>query len=302
MKKELIIAQGSTHLRRSDLQQQLKSEGLVLVRQALDSGWIDLLTLGLERNFAHPGPQCAKHEINETTGKPYFASHHSDWGTIPEYQRFFGDSPVADICADLMGCEEIFLYFDNAFLKNGPAGRTPWHQDTPNYIVDGSDLVNVWIPVDPVSKEESLEFIRGSHLGPRYDPRTTPGIEAYLTDQADMLDNIGSYQGYDTPWPDFEAMRDEIEILSWAMEPGDIIVFNPAMVHGGAPLFKEGSLRRSMAARLFGSDACFQPKGGIEFPRFAGIEHLLKPGDLLRHPYFPRLRPRAPLEKRIPTF
>ena len=34
--------------------------------------------------------------------------------------------------------------------------------------------------------------------------------------------------------PDIEVDRDAYEILGWAMDPGDVVVFNARMVHGGS--------------------------------------------------------------------
>jgi hypothetical protein len=44
---------------------------------------------------------------------------------------------------------------------------------------------------------------------------------------------------------------------------------------------------------VFGEDVVFdeRPKTRPTAPRTPGLELLLKPGDPLRHPYYPRLRP-----------
>jgi hypothetical protein len=50
--------------------------------------------------------------------------------------------------------------------------RTPWHQDQPYYNVDGQQNCSMWLPVDPVGRESTLEFVAGSHRGPWLMPRT----------------------------------------------------------------------------------------------------------------------------------
>ena len=47
----------------------------------------------------------------------------------------------------------------------GTRQPTPWHQDQPYYNVDGTQNVSFWIPVDPVSRASTLEFVAGSHRG-----------------------------------------------------------------------------------------------------------------------------------------
>lgn len=45
---------------------------------------------------------------------------------------------------------------------------TPWHQDQPYYCVDGNQTVSLWIPLDTVSHERTLEFVGGSQLRGKY--------------------------------------------------------------------------------------------------------------------------------------
>jgi hypothetical protein len=63
-------------------------------------------------------------------------------------------------------------------------------------------------------------------------------------------------------------------------------------LHGGGPT-SEGRRRRTLSVRVFGEDVVFdeRPKSRPTVPRTPGLELVLKPGDPLRHPYYPRLRP-----------
>ena len=50
------------------------------------------------------------------------------------------------------------------FVKDpGTTKETPWHQDMPYYCVDGNDTGSFWIPLDPISKDNSLQILLGSH-------------------------------------------------------------------------------------------------------------------------------------------
>jgi hypothetical protein len=72
------------------------------------------------------------------------------------------------------------------------------------------------------------------------------------------------------------------------------------MLHGGAPTHC-GTRRRTLSLRFFGDDAVYALRPGmggkrrvVEDPEasvFARAAGALSPGDPLRHPGFPKLRP-----------
>ena len=99
------------------------------------------------------------------------------------------------------------------------------------------------------------------------------------------------------PLPDIERTRNQWPIVSWAVEPGDLIVFHPAMLHGGAPTSR-GERRRTISLRFFG-DLAFcaeRPEQGLadvdRLKRDDGgrdpIEQMatMPAGTLFRHPGF----------------
>ena len=65
-------------------------------------------------------------------------------------------------------------------LTKEPSTRqpTPWHQDQPYYNIEGRQNVSFWIPVDPVSRASTLEFVAGSHRGPWLMPRSFMDAQA----------------------------------------------------------------------------------------------------------------------------
>jgi ectoine hydroxylase-related dioxygenase (phytanoyl-CoA dioxygenase family) len=66
-----------------------------------------------------------------------------------------------------MGSTQVRFFHDHVLVKErGTVQRTPWHQDIPYYNVEGRQNVSMWIPVDPVPRGVTLEFVVGSHLGP----------------------------------------------------------------------------------------------------------------------------------------
>jgi ectoine hydroxylase-related dioxygenase (phytanoyl-CoA dioxygenase family) len=60
--------------------------------------------------------------------------------------------------------------YEQVFLKEGgETRRTPWHQDASYLPVGGADTAVAWITFDPISKEDSLEFVKGSHKDVLYN-------------------------------------------------------------------------------------------------------------------------------------
>ena len=54
--------------------------------------------------------------------------------------------------------------------------------------------------------------------------------------------------------PDIEKSRGDYDIVSFAIEPGDVVIFHPAVLHGGAPT-PSGKSRSTISLRYFGADA-----------------------------------------------
>ena len=98
--------------------------------------------------------------------------------------------------------------------------------------------ISFWIPVDPIPLEWSLEFVAGSHQDPWYMPRT------FLKKQTKWFQ-----EGELKELPDVEANPDKYRVLSWALEPGDAVVFHMLTLHAGAGA---GALRRVFSLRLIG--------------------------------------------------
>ncbi len=190
-------------------------------------------------------------------------------------------SPLPPLVGDLWGSSDVWFMYEQVFLKEGgESRRTPWHQDSSYLAVGGRDLAVAWISFDPVSATDSLEFVRGSHHGPLFN-----GSRFELGDDTAPL-----FPGDDLPrLPDIENNRAAFDIVSFAVEPGDVVVFHPAVLHGGAPTHP-GQRRRTLTLRFFGPDAVYESRPGRAGPRGGGIHRRLRPGDPFRDPSFLKLR------------
>ena len=254
-------------------------DGVTALRGAFAAQWIEKLEQGLDFNIAHPGPY---HREYTQAGQPgHFFGDYCNWQRIREYEEFARHSPAADIAGALMGSRKVNLFHEHVLVKEpGTQERTPWHHDQPYYCVDGMDNVSLWIPLDPVPKERALEFIRGSHRWGRwFTPTKFTGVD-YQRDDA----------GFE-PIPDIEAARDQFDIVSFALTPGDCVAFHFRCVHGAPGNASAGIRRRAVSFRWTGDDARFVVRKGEMSPPFLDFEACRhRPGDPLDSALFPVIR------------
>jgi ectoine hydroxylase-related dioxygenase (phytanoyl-CoA dioxygenase family) len=148
----------------SDLIEDFRRDGAVRVHGAFTPYEVALVERGIERNLAQPSERALVASRDDDAGR--FVEDFCNWQRIPEYEQFIRSSQAASIAGQLMGTGQVRLYHDHMLVKEpGTRQRTPWHQDQPYYNIAGSQTCSLWMPVDPVSRESTLEFVAGSHLG-----------------------------------------------------------------------------------------------------------------------------------------
>jgi ectoine hydroxylase-related dioxygenase (phytanoyl-CoA dioxygenase family) len=150
---------------------QYRADGCTVVRGLFSPAEVETVRAGIERNLAEPGPLFGVASRDDDPGR--FVEDFCNWQRIDEYRRIAFESKAADAAGILMGGSTVRLYHDHMLVKEpGTRQPTPWHQDQPYYNVDGWDNVSMWMPVDPVAPESTLEFLAGSHRRGWLMPRT----------------------------------------------------------------------------------------------------------------------------------
>ena len=249
-------------------------DGAVVIRGAFTPEQVDLVRAGVERNLAEPGPLAAVASAETDSGR--FIEDFCNWRRIPEYREFIETSPAAQIARDLMQSEQVRLYHDHLLVKEPKTQqRTPWHQDQPYYNVDGRINVSMWMPLDSVPRESTLEFVAGTHRGPWLMPRT------FQQEQAKWFPE-GSLEEL----PKIDDDRDAYPILGWELEPGDAVWFHMLTVHGSAGT---KTMRRAFSLRFLGDDMVHAPRAWRTSPEFVGLAEELPAGAPMDHPLFPVL-------------
>jgi hypothetical protein len=263
----------------SPLAEAYARDGVVHIPGALDAEALEAAEAAWAWSVANPGPLASNIPTKGSSATFYQDLYNPK--VLTGYRGMLEASPIPSIVADLWGGGPVWFMYEQVFLKEGgEARRTPWHQDSSYLAIAGEDLAVAWITFDRVSREDSLEFVKGSHKGRLYN-----GSRFDIHD-----DTLPTHPHSSLPLlPNIEADRAAWDIVSWPVEPGDLIVFHPKMLHGGAPTHP-GGRRRTLTLRFFGEDAVYDPREGGAGPRVEGFHQRMRAGDPFRDPSFLKLR------------
>ena len=265
---------------RDESVERFREDGVVCLRGLVDSDWIELLRRGVARNLDSPTPLHTVQTLEQEPG--FFLSDICSAQEIAEFREFVLNGPAAAAAARLMASERANFWADTLWVKAaGTPKRTRWHQDQPFFWLDGTQVCVLWWPLDSVRRENGLELVRGSHLWGRwFAPELSRlGRNLYETRSGPRFERM----------PDIDARRDEYEILSFDVEPGDAIAFHGFTVHGAAGN-AEHQVRRAISTIWMGDDARYGERPSAGRPHFHG--HDLKVGESMDSSYFPRVWPR----------
>lgn len=249
--------------------EQFHRDGAIMLRGVF-ADWVEVMAAGVERNMAEPGEYASENAVSE--GR--FFDDYCNWTRIPEFERVVRESPAAQLAARAMRSRSAQFFHDHVLVKEpGTPKPTPWHQDSPYYFVEGEQTVSQWIPLDPV-REASLRFIAGSHRWER------------LVRPVSWADDSDFYEGSQdwVPVPDPDADPGETTVLEWAMEPGDVVLFDFRTAHGARGNMSSDR-RRALSLRWVGDDARYVERPGRTSPPFPG--HGMVAGQKLRDDWFP---------------
>jgi ectoine hydroxylase-related dioxygenase (phytanoyl-CoA dioxygenase family) len=87
---------------------------------------------------------------------------------------------LGQIAAELMECNGVRLYHDQALFKEAGGGITPWHADQFYWPLQTDKTVTAWIPLQEIPLEMGpLEFSAGSHV-------ITDGRELEIGDESEI--------------------------------------------------------------------------------------------------------------------
>lgn len=254
-----------------------REDGVVMIPRAIDPNWIRLLEDGIEKARAAMSVQ-GRFMSRKTRG---YQMDTFLWKHVDEIRDAVYYGPFAHWAQQLMGASEVRFFYDQMFVKEpGTDAPTPWHQDLSFWPIRGEQITSFWIPMDPVTRENSgLLYVRGSHRWPQRFKAISPDYVAVIIDET--MDDI----------PDINANPDAYELLEWNMEPGDILMFHPLTLHGSYGNQHRTRSRRALALRWTGDDVVWAPSSK-RMP--VHYRHTSTVGGPLSGAAFPRMLP-API-------
>jgi len=258
--------------------EQFTSDGAIVLRQVIGQRWLDRLAVAIERDIDRPSRFYHGYKSDEA-GR--FHANLRLWETDPDCRDYCLNSALPGLAAQLLKSGKVNLFYDQLLVKEpGNISRTPWHHDLPYWPVKGDGLVSFWLALDPVTHDSgALEFIKGSHTwNKRFE------VSSFTPDAYTLAENKAF-----EPLPDIESNRDAYEILSWEMEPGDLIALHGLVLHGAPGNSRNDVRRRGYTVRYAAADTVYDPHPA-SFPTLRN--RTLSPGDPLDSDQYPVVYPK----------
>lgn len=204
---------------------------------------------------ARPIRELSERNASETlsaNGDGKFFYDAAGWRFYEGIRSVALDSSLPSLTAQLLESTTLNFWEDTTFVKAPlTPQRTTFHQDYGYFQISGSKCCIVWIPLDPVTEETgSMEYIRGSHHWQEaYAPNVLISQSSHPLSPFDRL-------------PDIEANRSDYDIISFDVEPGDVIIHHVMTVHGSRGNMSKNQVRRAVSLRYCGDDIVYCDRPG----------------------------------------
>ena len=243
-------------------------DGVVCLRQVFDPEWIESLV-----------PSARRISVDEEdmgllpTAPGRYLSR-----VITEFRRFIFDSPMAQAAAQTIGASKAAYFMEELFSKQPQSeSKTIWHCDRMGWPVSGVMVPSLWIPLNSIEPENCLEVLAGSQTQDvpywLFSPNARQMIKP--DDRA--------------PHPDETKLRADpnSRFLNWKMEPGDMLVLHPWVLHYSSGN-KADDWRIALSARIFGDDIVWNPRPDCLNIAGTSFDEMVK-GQRPQGPLFPVL-------------
>lgn len=225
-------------------------DGVVCLRGMFDASWCSLLHDAALEVMASGKGRVREPELGPGKGRFYSNVYLSDMDA--RFRKLRDESPAAEIAAGLMQADTVRFFYDQLFIKApGTSAPTPWHNDLPFWPFQGRDLISIWIALTPVNKDTSgVQYVAGSHHWGRMFRAVTPDYDTRFMDESMAL------------CPDYGSGEQDpsIRVLSWDMQPGDVLCHHPLTVHGAGGNQSASQTRIGLSIRYLGADVRWDPR------------------------------------------
>lgn len=263
-----------------------RRDGAVLLKNAFSHDWIEKLRAGIDADVAQPTANFARH--TKDPDAPAYLEDFWAWSKFPEFEDFVRNSPCAPLAAQLLDAPSVNLVMDNWFMREaGSTSRPPFHQDLAYFDFEGTMCV-LWLPLEPVTKENGIAFVKGSHLWDKLFMRVR-----FADGHPSTAPQEVAGQTYHAP-PDVNADPDAYDLLQWDLDLGDCIFFDMRTLHGGLSSVTPTETVRRFTLRMTAPDGMIRYRGDWAKGERAIFEaEGYREGDPIAGDFFPQLWPRT---------
>jgi len=239
-------------------------DGAIVLRRIVDDEWIQKLREAVDSLMKG----SVRGRNIGSAGEGRFFADSFCWLQSEVVAEFVRSSGLGQLAGTIMNCDTVRLFSDQLLVKEpGALKRTPWHQDLPYWPVSGGDMLTIWVPIDPATAENGVvTYVRGSHQWPKFH-----GPDSFTDDQS-SLTSIDITEGGGIRAMDLDTHPERFDLLSWDVEPGDVIVHHPLVVHGAPGNRSSTDMRRALATRWFGNGVRWDDTRPNFMQRFKGLD------------------------------
>lgn len=261
---------------------EFRDNGVAKIAGCVDTAWIDALLSVADRQLNQPSPWV--NDVNAGATENRLFTDRYLWRHNDIIHRFVHQSGCARLAAQAMGSNSARFYFDHLLIKkvNTPT-ITPWHQDAPYWPFKGKQIASIWLALTPVTVAGSgMEFVRGSHLDDVYYLPEVFGGDANKSGQ-------WATEQRGVTVPDVDANREDYDIVSFDLEPGDALIFSAWILHGARGNSSSIQDRIALSTRWLGDDVLWDPREGVDptvDPAQVGVAPGMPPAD---NAFFPEV-------------
>ena len=204
---------------------KFNEDGAICLKGKFEKNWIKKLKVGISKAKANPSPRFTNHTKDQNL--PSYLEDFWTWNLHEEFTDFVYNSPTAKIASELLKAKRINLVMDNWFFREaGSKSKPPFHHDISYFDFEGSMCV-LWLPLEPVNKQDGIAWVKGSHLWNKLFLRTRFN-DGHKVDGVAGVVNGKKYE----ITPDILKNKNNYEFLEWDLEVGDCVYFDIRTLHG----------------------------------------------------------------------
>ena len=228
-----------------------KRDGAICLRNVVDADTINRMREASLDIMHNGGGRIRSGATDEKTGPRFFSSTflaHTD----DRFKSFARNSVMPAVAAQMMQVPAVRFFYDQLFIKEpGTRSVTAWHNDLPYWPLRGDDILSFWVALTPVDAQSSgVQYVAGSHLWRTMFQAITPD-----QDPAFQHPEWKPAPNYSDP-----QERGAERLLSWDLNPGDVIVHHPLTAHGAGGNASATQIRIGLSLRYMGDDVQWDPR------------------------------------------